>query len=331
MQHGYPGRRKLRRKLLFELVEFKMTGMKRLVQFIPVLMLLLSANEALAQAHQVNFTPITDLSFGTVTAGTSSNITVSSSGVAEFQVVFVNNARNNAQITLTFALPSSLTSGTNSLPITFGANSAAYNTTNSLSGSTSFDPSQGISNFVARRSSLTLYVWIGGSINPPTGQAAGNYTGAITVNGTCGHRSNSVLVNATASIIQGLSLTATGSLDFYQIIAGTTPPSLSAQANGSAPEFTATGNGGQQVWVTYSSSTLYNGANTLTFLPSVYGGPTMTQAASSPVSSGSSIYLSGTTGSQGDYYFWLGGSLGAIPAGQVPGNYAGTFTLTVSY
>lgn len=309
-----------------------MTDMKKILQLIPLLTLISGANvdEAMAQAHQVNFTPITDLSFGTVTAGTVSNITVSSSGVAEFQVVFVNSARNSAQVTLTFALPANLTSGANTMPITFGANSAAYNTTNSIFGSTSFDPSQGLSNIVARRTTLTYYVWIGGAVSPPTGQAAGTYTGTITANGTCGHTGNSLLVNATASIIQGLSLTATGSLDFGQIIAGTTPPSLSAQTNGSAPAFTATGNGGQQVWVTYSSSTLYSGANTLTFTPSVYGGIT-TQAASTPVSPGSSINLSGTTGSQGDYYFWLGGSLGTIPPGQVPGNYAGTFVMTVSY
>lgn len=310
-----------------------MTGMKKLVQLIPLLMLslIVNINEAMAQARQVNFTPISDLSFGTVTAGTSSNITVSSSGVAEFQVVFVNNARNSAQVTLTFTLPGNLSSGTNSMPITFGANSAAYNTTNSLFGSTSFDPSQGISNIVARRTSLTYYVWIGGALSPPTNQAVGNYTGTITVSGRCGSTLRSLVVNATATVIQGLTLTAIGSLDFGQIIAGTTPPSLGAQTNGSAPVFTATGNGGQQVWVTYSSSTLYNGASTLSLTPSVYGGPTMTQAASTPVSSGSAIYLSGITGSPGDYYFWLGGSLGAIPPGQVPGNYTGTFTLTVSY
>ena len=140
----------------------------------------------------------------------------------------------------------------------------------------------------------------------------------------------SVTINAT--VIQGLTLAVSGGpLNFGTIVAGTTPAAISAQS--STVTFTVTGNGGSSVTVTYSGVTL-NGPSgaTLPFTPSVSGSASSGgQGSSTSVSSGSTITLSGSTGSAGNYYLWLGGSLGSIPSNQTPGSYSGTFTMSVNY
>ncbi len=145
--------------------------------------------------------------------------------------------------------------------------------------------------------------------------------------------SASTNVNVTATVIQGLTLTATGTLGFGTVVAGTTPALLSAQTNGSAPMFTATGDGGHVLTVTYLATASLTGPGTaLTFTPSVYGDVSSgNQSGSTTVASGSTVHLTGSTGSAGNYYFWLGGALSAIPSSQTPGSYTGTFTLSVNY
>ncbi len=139
-------------------------------------------------------------------------------------------------------------------------------------------------------------------------------------------------VPVTATVIQGLTLTVSGGpLDFGNVVAGSTPSSISAQS--SSVLFTVSGNGGSSVSVTYSNVTL-NGPSgaTLNFTPSVYGSSSSTgQSSSTSVGSGTSVSLSGSTGSGGGYYLWLGGSLGSIPTSQTTGSYSGVFTMTVSY
>jgi Domain of unknown function (DUF4402) len=139
-----------------------------------------------------------------------------------------------------------------------------------------------------------------------------------------------VTINAT--VIQGLTLSVSGGpLNFGTIVAGTTPASISAQS--SSVLFTASGNGGSTVTVTYSNVTLSGPSGaTLNFTSSVYGSSSSSgQSSSSNVPSSSTINLSGTTGSAGYYYLWLGGNLGSIPSNQTPGAYSGTFTMTVNY
>jgi len=138
-------------------------------------------------------------------------------------------------------------------------------------------------------------------------------------------------VNINAAVIQGLTLTVSGGpLNFGTVVAGTTPTPISALT--STVMFTATGNGASAIVVSYSSVTLTSGTNTLTYTPSVYGASSSSsQGSSTQVTSGTSKNLSGTSGSAGNYYFWLGGDLGTISSSQAPGSYSGTFTLTVHY
>ncbi|HQT90840.1 MAG TPA: DUF4402 domain-containing protein [Candidatus Kryptobacter bacterium] len=312
--------------------------MKRLVQIGLMLMLALSANQAMAQNPVI--TVMRDLSFGMVITTTTSTIAPFDPAAAEIEIQFPNY-NSMVFVSVTFGLPGNLTSGANNLPITFGTNSAAWNTTSSFSGSTLFDPSTGYTNFFTSNAPLTIYVWIGGSISPGGGQAAGVYTGTITVNASAftfswpnfkNYQANQN-IPISADIIRGLSITSTGVLNFGLIVAGTTPPAQTAQS-GTAPLITAAGNSGRRITVTYSATTFLNDGfgHTLTFTPSVYGSNIAgDQAGATVVASGSNVYLSGSGRVTGYYYFWLGGALSPVPTVQPAGNYSGTFTLTVNY
>ena len=148
--------------------------------------------------------------------------------------------------------------------------------------------------------------------------------------------SASAPVTVNATVIQGLTLAVTGATGFGTVVAGTTPATDNPNtppAGMSAALITATGNGGNTVTVTFAASALLTGTGAaLTFTPTLVGDPSnANQGTAAAVASGGTVTLSGVTGSAGNYYFWLGGSLAAIPANEVPGSYSGTLTLTVSY
>ncbi len=298
--------------------------------------LLLFAVKSSAQTPTI--TLLRNMSLGMVISGTSNTIAPSDPGAAEIEVQFPGHSGYGYD-RITFNLPAALISGGYSLPVSFGTNSAAWNTTNSFSGSTVFDPSSGYQTLTGSNAPLTLYIWIGGTVSPGNNQASGDYTGTINVDAMVwtfypfNQFQTSQDISLSSSVIQGLTLMSTGTLDFGLIVAGTTPPSLSPQS-GSAPEITAAGSGGKHITVTYSATTSLDDShgNTLTFTPSVSGTDIPTnQAGATAISSGQRVRLSGNRQSTGYYYFWLGGSLDPVPPNQAPGNYSGTFTLTVNY
>ncbi len=146
-------------------------------------------------------------------------------------------------------------------------------------------------------------------------------------------------VTLAATVIQGLTVSVSGEDNFGTIVAGTTPSALNAQtgtvgsAAGNIAQVTLTGNGAQTIHVTYDATDnlTKSGASDITFTPSVYGYATNTQSSSAAVSSGGTVALSGASGSAGNFYFWIGGSLSALPANQTPGAYSGTWTISVTY
>lgn len=85
------------------------------------------------------------------------------------------------EVTLSFtALPATLVFAANTLPIVYSATDAGENTTDAPGTATSFDPA------VGRTTNLNgatggLFVWIGGTVQPPEDQAAGTYTATITL------------------------------------------------------------------------------------------------------------------------------------------------------
>jgi len=143
-----------------------------------------------------------------------------------------------------------------------------------------------------------------------------------------------------ATVIQGITTSVSGQENFGTIVAGTTPNSLIAtsgtvgSAAGDIAEVTITGNGAQTITVSYDATDnlIKSGATNIAYTPSVYGSSSSSnQSSATAVTSGGTVTLSGTTGSAGNYYFWVGGSLSALPANQTPGTYAGSWTITVHY
>lgn len=120
-------------------------------------------------------TAVDSLLFGAAFPNTTRQVLPSDAASGSFTLL----GAANAEVTLTFTLPANLTFGANNLPVTFGAGSAGWNTANSRAGLTGFDPSA-VATTRLHNATGNLYVFIGGSVSPTT-QAAGSYTGAITL------------------------------------------------------------------------------------------------------------------------------------------------------
>lgn len=118
---------------------------------------------------------LSDLTFTTVIAGVTQTVRPSDPTAAQFQITPGKGMRT---LQLVFSLPSAL-SGPGSMPIVFDATSGIWSRNSHISGGTTFDPRAGIS--VPSDGMSSLYVWIGGTVQPPPTQAGGNYTGTITI------------------------------------------------------------------------------------------------------------------------------------------------------
>ena len=290
-------------------------------------LLLAAAGESIAQSATIVVTR--ELSFGNITAATT--LAYSSANAAAFEIQFPNYTQS-ASMALTFVLPTNLTDlAGNNLPVSFAANSAAYSVgTNSVSAATAFNPSTGLSGTLGQ-TAHTDYFWLGATVTPPKNFVASDYAGEVTVNVdvTVGteHYVSSQVITITATLQGNISLSVSGSLDFGLMVAGTTPPTLSALAGG-APLITATGVRNNKSIVTYSSTVALSDGNghTLDFTSSLYGSAKNNQAKAVPIASGSALKTGrGVT----VYYFWLGGSISAVLIGQAPGKYSGNFIITV--
>jgi len=118
---------------------------------------------------------VDSLLFGAAFPNTTRNILPSDAASGSFSLL----GAANAEVNLSFTLPANLTFGANTLPVTFGAAAAGYNTANSRAGLTTFDPSV-VATTRLNNLSGDLYVYIGGSVSP-VAQPAGDYKGSITL------------------------------------------------------------------------------------------------------------------------------------------------------
>ena len=115
-----------------------------------------------------------DLTFGNVTPGVAKTVAIADAGAGRFDIV----KAATSGVTLSFTLPANLTSGANSLPI--GTWSGGYNTTQTPTGATTFTPSAGGFN-TAVTPGTELYVYVGATVSPGAAQAAGAYSGDVTM------------------------------------------------------------------------------------------------------------------------------------------------------
>lgn len=124
-------------------------------------------------------TPITvtgtaPLAFGNVFQGVNKTVAFSDATSGRFSLT----GYLASQVALTFTLPTTLSSGVNTMAI--NTYDVRVNATNVTAGATALTVTSGTpvnSNFVAG----SLFVFVGGRVVPGAAQAAGAYTGAIVL------------------------------------------------------------------------------------------------------------------------------------------------------
>ena len=124
-------------------------------------------------------TPITvtgaaPLAFGSVFQGINKTILFSDATSGRFSLT----GYLNSQVSMTFTLPATLSSGANTMPI--NTYDVRVNGTNSTTGTTTLVVTSGtpvLSNFVAG----ALFVFVGGRVQPTAAQAQGTYIGTIVL------------------------------------------------------------------------------------------------------------------------------------------------------
>jgi hypothetical protein len=137
------------------------------------------AQSATIAATATVVTPITvtgtaPLAFGNVFQGVNKTIAFSDATSGRFSLA----GYLNSQVAMTFTLPATLASGANTMPI--NTYDVRVNGTNSTVGTTALTVTSGtpvLSNFVGG----SLFVFIGGRVQPGAAQAAGAYTGSIVL------------------------------------------------------------------------------------------------------------------------------------------------------
>ena len=119
-------------------------------------------------------TKTADLVFGAVYPGMNKAIAVTDGGAAKFTV----GGQASANVNVTFTLPATIASGGNTL--TIASWTGLHNTTNSSASGTSFTPSASATS-TAIPAGGTLYVFVGATAQPAANQAAGSYSGTMTM------------------------------------------------------------------------------------------------------------------------------------------------------
>jgi len=119
---------------------------------------------------------LSNLSFGTLIAGTTSSVIVTSPGAAQWQVTSTLKLLNQ----VTFTLPTTLTrAGGGSMTVTYCTTCAGYSFTNNPTSATLFNPNASYT--ITLVTFTPIYIWLGGSVSPPANQTPGTYTGSAVL------------------------------------------------------------------------------------------------------------------------------------------------------
>lgn len=161
----------------------------RTISKLPLAVVALVVGAATAQAQSNNASI-------TATASVQSPINVSGAQNLNFNNVFpgvnktvaatdLTNAgrfdvtgQASTPVTMSFTLPATLSSGGNTMPIASYSGIHADNSAQTL-GVVAFTP--GASNGATLSGTGAMFVWVGAQVQPATNQAAGVYTGSITL------------------------------------------------------------------------------------------------------------------------------------------------------
>ena len=148
---------------------------------------------------------------------------------------------------------------------------------------------------------------------------------------------------ARIEVIAKLELTKNAAVNFGQIFNngdqrvvlntsdGTVTGANAAQGSAALGKFTASGQHGTDITVTYDGSVTLTGPGaSLTFTPDLVGSTSDNGATAGSGATGVPSGESVTTNGAGDYFFWIGGEI-PVANGQQQGDYSGTFNLQVQY
>src|SRR5258708_1541326 len=130
----------------------------------------------------MTITTLSNLNFGSVPKGVATTVLPSAAGAGEWQV----DGNPNAFAAVTFTLPTVLTNiqalPGSTMPITFTATSAIWHRrTNNAAARPGFDPNLRTTGRLMPPGTPTLYIWIGGTVNPAANVKPGIYQGTIIV------------------------------------------------------------------------------------------------------------------------------------------------------
>lgn len=123
---------------------------------------------------------IQDLAFGSVPKGVATTVAPAAATAGQWQIT----GNPNAFVTIAFTLPTQLTNiqalPGSTMPISFGLTSALWRrANNNPAGATAFSPALGTVGRFGPTANPTLYIWIGGTVNPAPAAKPGIYQGTI--------------------------------------------------------------------------------------------------------------------------------------------------------
>ena len=139
--------------------------------------LLVLGQHAEAQGRPLTVSGDQLLNFGNVFPGVPEVVSrTDAANAGRFEV----RGRILSEVSITFTLPPALTaSGGQSIPLVFGPNDAGRNTQNNATTAQAFDPRVPL---VTRLGAPgRLFVFLGGTLNPPPTAGAGTYLATITL------------------------------------------------------------------------------------------------------------------------------------------------------
>jgi hypothetical protein len=119
-------------------------------------------------------TGTTTLDFQNVFPGLVKTVAPTAATAGKFTI----GGQLNAEVNITFVLPSNLVNGANNLPI--GTFTGGRNTANTQAGQVAITPTAAT---ITRVDAATgaLYIWLGATVTPGVAQVAGVYTAPITM------------------------------------------------------------------------------------------------------------------------------------------------------
>ncbi len=127
----------------------------------------------------VVITRLTDLEFGDVATNEAKQILYSDAGAASFRIDATEFIAQVA-VAVTFNLPNQLSSGGDTVPVSFSNTDAAWSYTDSAAGATAIDPNT--ETLISKQgANFSVYVWVGGKITTNGGTTQDTYTSSLTL------------------------------------------------------------------------------------------------------------------------------------------------------